>query len=370
MSESGIVDTKMFQNDPVKYYLKQKESLGRAKGTIENLEAKFDRLYNYLDDPLEANLKDLLGYYNTVKKETNLSDKAIHGDLILLSALTKMAITAGLKDENPAEHAIKKLKSQLDLNPPSRIRIEMEDMIEFLNWLIHPFERAVFLTFLKTGIRVGELLNIDLCCVHIDHPIYEAILDQQDVTLRPEVSDKPDSLFIYPEFAVGTVVNGEKRMSGNKRKRDDGSVIPIDTELKTALLEYLLIRPYTETSAQPLFVKNNLKGKKNPRYAYGGLNSRLIDGVLAEYGWWEPNSPTDEKVTFHYFRHYFSNNHRELKGVYSKSIPRPTLKYIRGDKPETDDALEEHYTHESWQNWKAHVRDPYLKNVYQFGVYD
>jgi integrase len=244
-------------------------------------------------------------------------------------------------------------------------------------------------------VRIGELLNIDLRCVHVGdgegntHPVYQDILDTYDVRLKPEVRNKPDSIFIYKKFNAGTEMEGEVRGCGNKRKDDDGSVIPIDDELKTALLEYLLTRNpplthYDQGTAIPLFTKPSNQGPLD-RLTYNtiltefGTRGDGEDGALAEFGWYEQGADTEDNVFMHYFRHYFTDNMKHNHGVYRGWMPTGVIAYIRGDVDKSatvgserrdSTARENTYSHSDWRNWKINVEAPYLNNIYKFGVYN
>jgi len=161
----------------------------------------------------------------------------------------------GVISENPAKPAIESL--DLSESDKDRPLITMREMSEFLQSLSDYFVKSWFILLLKTGVRRGEAGNIDLRDVHIDHPIYYEFIEEHGVSLEPEVDSKPDSLFIMGGFNEGTEVRGEVREFGNKRSRDDGTVIPIDQELKLSLLEYILTRPAPDpdTQCNPLFVK-------------------------------------------------------------------------------------------------------------------
>lgn len=89
------------------------------------------------------------------------------------------------------------------------------------------------------------------------------------------------------------MIDGEERGCGNKRKDEDGSVIPIDDELKTVLIEYLLTRspPLNHQQKQtriPLFTKPDT-GSSLERLKYHSIRSQFGTttriGALAEFDW-------------------------------------------------------------------------------------
>lgn len=328
--------------------------------------------------------------------EINISDITRHNILTtLVDFYNFLANTKGVISENPATLAMRGFPDdEFDLSPPDRPRIEMDEMRDFLHSLDTPLERAIILILLKTGIRIGELLNIDLRCVHLGdgdggtHPVYQHILDTYDVTLRSEVRNKPDAIYIYKKFNEKTKIEGEIRGCGNKRKDDNGSVIPVDGELKTALIEYLLTRNpplshHNRGTAIPLFTKPRDFGTLE-RMTYNSIRAQFgedgnSDGTLAEYGWYKKGAATENNVFMHYFRHYFTDNMKHNHGVYRGWMPTGVIAYIRGDVDKSatvgserreSTARENTYSHSDWRNWKINVEAPYLNNIYKFGVYN
>lgn len=332
--------------------------------------------------------------------DLDISDVTRHNMLnTLVNFYNFLKDEKGVVSNNPAQRALRSFsEDEFDLTPPDRPRIEMSEMREFLDWLDTPFERAVILTLLKTGVRIGELINIDLRCVHLGdgtgntHPLYQSLLDQYEVDLISEVRTKPDTMFVYTRFNEETEIRDEIRKRGNKRKDKQGSVIPIDDELKTALLEYLLSRrPPLEhdrrDTAIPLFVKPSNSGTLD-RLTYSSVRAQFGDrgdradvalGVLADYGWYEVGAPTEENVFMQYFRHYFTDNHKHNHGVYRGWMPAGVIAYIRGDVDKSatvgserreSTARENTYSHDDWRNYELNIEQPYLDNVYKFGLYD
>jgi hypothetical protein len=87
---------------------------------------------------------------------------------------------------------------------------------------------------------------------------------------------------------------------------------------------------------------------------------------------WEEGLPTAQKVTYHQFRHYFSDAHRVGKSeIHDGEIPdKIRKKRIRGDKKVSGDTDERVYEHKQHEDWEVDVRQPYLENIYKFGIYD
>jgi len=281
----------------------------------------------------------------------------------------------GVISDNPAKPAIESL--DLSESDKDRPLITMREMSKFLQSLSDYFVKSWFILLLKTGLRRGEAGNIDLRDVHIDHPIYYGFIEGHGVSLEPEVDSKPDSIFIMGGFNEGTEVRGEVREFGNKRSRDDGTVIPIDRELKLSLLEYILTRPAPDPANQcnPLFVKQQQHGSKHRITA--DVIRRRVFSTLADYNnWYTSGASVTEKIDNHYFRHYFTHNHRHMRGVYDDYMPDGLRAYIRGDADSSGDnenantARNTVYSHSDWDDWSRTVEEPYLDAIYKFGIYD
>lgn len=401
MSSTDIVEVK---RKPIEKFIQRKRRYGREEGYIGKIESALreyeaflyhqynEHICNVTDEHVVAFNEYLKsdGKYYVIKKrgprgqagETKKRDiegTTRHDYLIQLVGLYEWLVNdEQILSTNPAKKALTDLgDDEFDLTPPGRPRIEIHEMSEFLKWLPDPQARAIVLFLLKTAARVGEAMNVDLCCLNIDHPLYQTFLQNNQIELVNQVKDKPDTVFFMPSFVKGSVIRGEERHWGNKRKRKNGSVVPIDEELKTSLLEYFLVRRKARkhsTPGKPLFTKTTTRGKGN-RMTIGSVSSlltsqRKTSGYLAKYGWYEQGAPTEENVTLHYFRHYFTHNHKHLRGVYQEHLPKGTRKYIRGDVPDKDDVEDDNYSHSDWDNWGRFIKIPYLDNIYKFGIYD
>lgn len=372
---------------------------------------------NFVDDDLDT--------------DPNLGDRTIIDYLDTLSKFYGTLVENNAIGTNPVDSVLSEERKERDWKSPDRPFISFIQMKTFLEWLDTAFARAFHLTGLKTASRSGEAINIDLRCCHIDHPIFWDMIERYDVSLDPRVRDKQDSILIYEEFNAGDEIpnedtpgleeRGEVRGTGNKRKEENGSVIPIDSELKTALIEYLLVRPETaERQIQPLFTnKKQVEGGACPgRLGSDAMAVRLFrskntDSVKV-YGehralsecpscggpvvkWnpveaektgrvfeckdcgsrhrrpvlWDHGLSTEQKFTFHVVRHFFSDAHRigssELHD--GELIDRVRQYRIRGDR-DSGDADTETYQHKENQDWEKDIREPYLDAVYKFGVYD
>jgi integrase len=251
----------------------------------------------------------------------------------------------GTFDANPMTLVMEEMDESINTDPARR-EISVPEMREFVGDVRHPLERAIVVTFLKTGMRVGELCNLDLRDLHLESGPNPDV----DVDSRVQIESRPDSLFVSSEPSRNVVVNGEERTASNKRKRD--TTIPVDDELERTLLEWLAIRPDARSPAEPLFTST--------RTAWGkrltpDMVHHTVETHARERGWYRDGGGAAENVTPHYFRHFFTTHLRDRTG------DRGIVKYLRGDVAQ--DVIDT-YTHE----WGDRVRSEYLANVYELGV--
>lgn len=400
MDTSSSTDVLKLKRKPIREYIRRKRRYGKEGEYIKKTRTILREFESFLLNEFESHLCAIDDthvaafnehlrsgdrYYTITKtqsmepKNIDLLDRTRHEYLSeLVEFYNWLVDDEGLLTQNPAKKALNDLPdSEFDLSPPSRPRIEIQEMQTFVQWLSTPIHRAIVLFFLKTGVRVGELVNLDLCCLHLEHPIYKSILEERDITLHSAIRSSPDTVFLEGKYQANTSIRGETRTVGNKRQRSSGTLVPIDTELKTSLLEYLLTRrcAYSHPpQARPVFLNRQVSGDNDRltrQSVYGLLTKNgASEGVLKQYGWWSRGQPTEEKVTPHYFRHYFTHNHRHNQGVYDEYMPEGVIAYIRGDAPEGNSVREQTYRHDDWNVWERYVKRPYLSGIYQFGVYE
>jgi len=427
---------------PIEQFLKERE----GEITSSDLQSKertvrrFDRyLHEEIAPRVNASILDLrdvveadiaLFRDDELKPDPSLADRTVANKLGALSHFYNILEENNAFAGNPVKGPLKTFKQNHNLES-DRPHIPFHRMQRFVNWLTLPFSRAFWLSGFKHGTRFSEVINIDLRCLHIDHPVFWQIVENHDVRLDPRVRDKPDTLLIYEGFNEGDEIpneetpgpetEGEIRDSakGNKRKEDGGSILPLDSELKTALIEWLLVRPPTHNHVvNPLFVFAGSNNVRRP--TDDGINMRLwqqdsytdsiqhfgaeesldecpdCGGSVIEENleqgekpgrrfrcrdcrtehwrsiYWDNGLVTEQKMTYHVARHYFSNAHSPAKSeLHDGAIPdRIRKKRIRGDSDNDGDTEDQTYMTASYEQYDEDVREPYLDGIYKFDLYD
>lgn len=232
-----------------------------------------------------------------------------------------------------------------------------------------PQERAVWVLSLKTGLRAGECVNLDLQDVHINHLPLTNHEQYADIQYHPEIEDHPDSLYISSGIKQGEVYRGEKRKRGNKRQKS--TIVPLDGELKHALVRWLVARPSTpHLEADPLFV--SLGNSQPTRATIYQISQSTIKAPADDLGWNDHTPPEDwdideyHNITHKWCRHYFTTKMRD----FINGMGLLYTSYFRGDKRPgaTDEDLTSvsanPYTDLRWLD----LRETYVNNIYKFGL--
>jgi len=245
----------------------------------------------------------------------------------------------GALDDNPMAIVTEEMDEAIDTDPARR-DLSVPEMREFVASIDHPLDRVLIVTLLKTGIRVGELANLDRRDLHL-----AGVEDAIEGSHRARLDGRPDSLFVSSEAIRGAEINGEERVASNKRQRD--TVIPVDSELRQCLVHWLAMRPDARSPADPLFPSTREWGRR----VTTGMVRDIVTEHARDAGWYADGGDPTDNVTPHYFRHFFTTHLRDRTG------DRGIVKYLRGDV--AGDIIDT-YTH----NWGNRVREVYERNIY------
>ncbi|WP_266077024.1 tyrosine-type recombinase/integrase [Haladaptatus caseinilyticus] len=337
--------------DPVGYFLQDLLYHGKSERTRAAYKRVLRRFEAFLGDPevnpsgrsvtpASATQRDCMAWIHTLRG--NHAESTIATYASYLHRFYTYMTQVGAFDSNPMALVVEEMHESIDKDPMRR-EISVADMRKFTANVTHPLERAVVLTLLKTGMRVGEVSNLDLRDVNLAD---ENVQRAYTVGDRPQLDGRPDSIFIAADAIRGEVVNGEERTASNKRKRE--TIVPVDSELKKVLIRWLAIRPDVRSSAEPLFVSTS--GDWGARLTPKMIRN-IVERHAREWGWHRTGGGAEENVTPHYFRHFFTTHLRDRTG------DRGIVKYLRGDV--ASDIIDT-YTH----NWGDRVREVYEANVY------
>ncbi|MFC7070277.1 tyrosine-type recombinase/integrase [Halobaculum lipolyticum] len=291
-------------------------------------------------DPAAAGHRDCMAFVHQLRRDPDLAESTTATYAAYLHRFYAYMTQIGAFDANPMALVMEELDERIDTDPTRR-EISVARMREFVGGIAHPLDRALVVTLLKTGMRVGELCNLDLRDLTLGRE-----LPGYDLGGRAQLDGRPDSLFVASEPSVGERYNGEERAASNKRKR--GTVVPVDGELAETLVRWLSVRPDAASPADPLFVGtgSGWGERLTPEQV-----ARVVRDHAEDAGWYEQGAGATENVTPHYFRHFFTTHLRDRTG------DRGVVKYLRGDV--AGDIIDT-YTH----NWGDNVRETYERHVY------
>jgi len=333
--------------DPIAYFLDDVTYHGKTDRTRSYYERVLRDFEAYLEDgprpvPLaEASHRDCMAFVHALRGEKSESTIATYASY--LHRFYAYMTQVGAFETNPMTLVMEEMDESINTDPARR-EISVDAMRSFVQEVTHPLERAVIVTFLKTGMRVGELCNLDLRDVHLetghDFPVKRNV----------QIESRPNSIFVASEPSITQEFNDQQRTASNKRKRD--TTIPVDEELEAVLLRWLAIRPDARSPAEPLFTstQNDWGKRLTPDMVH-----HMVETHARERGWYRDGGGAAENVTPHYFRHFFTTHLRDRTG------DRGIVKYLRGDVAQD---IIDTYTHE----WGDRVRSEYLTNIYSLGV--
>jgi integrase len=331
--------------DPVEYFLQDLAYHGRSDRTRTAYRRVLARFETFLATEetmavIDAGHRECLAWIHDLRAEAGDSTVATYASY--LNRFYDYMIQIGVVEENPMALVMSEMEEGIDTDPTRR-EISVPEMRQFLEGISHPLDRAVIVTLLKTGMRVGELCNLDMRDLALGNRV---VRQEYDATPRGQLDAHDRTLYVDGGILRGEVVNGEERTASNKRQRS--TLVPIDDELADALVWWLAIRPDTRSEADPLFLST--------RDAWGtrmtpDMVRSIVESHAREQGWHRIGGGAEENVTPHYFRHFFTTHLRDRTG------DRGVVKYLRGDIAED---IIDTYTH----NWGDRVRAVYEEHVY------
>ena len=328
-------------NDHVEYFLEDIRYQGKSPRTQRAYERVLREFETYLDSrelTLEnANHRDCMAYIHQLRGDVAESTVATYASY--LHRFYDYMTRVGAFDDNPMGIVVEEIDESINTDPARR-DITVPEMRAFVDEITHPLDRAVILTLLKTGIRAGELCNLDRRDLSLpDAPVADVH--------RPRLDGRPCSLYVDSTPSEGRLYNDERRTASNKRKR--ATVIPVDEELADALSQWFAVRPDPVSVADPLFVST---GEQWGQRLTPDMVHHLVETHTRDFGWYRTGGGPEENVTPHYFRHFFTTHLRDRTG------DRGVVKYLRGDVAQD---IIDTYTHD----WGNRVRDEYEANIYK-----
>jgi len=224
--------------------------------------------------------------------------------------------------------------TDLGENPDKEFpNLSLEELREVFSGIENLKRRAVIGLQLKLGARAGEVCNIRIEDLDIDHSELQSQYDE--LGMHPAIGEHSDVLYIPHDR------DGNK--SSNPR------LLPVDDELRWLLLRYLLVRPNV---GEPwLFLSDRTYTQLRSK----GVNDLWKREFHPEYA----ETEETQAITSHFGRHWFSSHWRLNVG-----LDREHVQYMRGDRvaPLDDfpDAIDD-YLHPNYE----HIERQYQESIFK-----
>jgi len=304
----------------VEEYLKDANLQGLTDETLDVYESNLKHAFDLfgVDDPRgldQQELRDLLYHLKNERPGRDgtpgVSESTINGWFSALNSFYRYLQYEDCVDENPVPEFRERY---LDFNRTNgnseRQLISVEEMATLIHGTLNIRNRAINLTFAKTGIRRDELINVDL-----DHIDWEG----QSIRLRP--TPKRSNTLVF-----------------------------LDGECARVLERWLNAREATDPTTDALFT--NQLGNRLQR---SGMYRAVTESAEA-VGLHDPDS-TDpgDRFTPHCHRHWFTTHLRR------SGMKREFIQELRGDT--RGDAIDI-YDHID----KTELRRAYLAHIPTLGI--
>ena len=264
------------------------------------------------NSPQEVTKEDLKSFLIHLK-ERKLKSTTIDRIFSCLSAFYEFLIEEELVEYNPILPFRKYYFRKYKKNSDSEIRklIEVEDAARLVNSILDTRDKCILVLLFKTGMRVGELVNLDL--------------DDIDI-------------------AKGEIILKHTKKRSNR-------VLYIDNEATIALSRWLTSRKSRLGSDEPALFINKFGRRITPRSV-----DKMTRKHAARIGLYDKNSSKlEDKFTPHCCRHWFVTH------LIRSGMPRDFVKELRGDvRREAIDI----YNHID----RKELRESYLAHIPQLGI--
>jgi integrase/recombinase XerD len=231
----------------------------------------------------EVDKNALRGFLEYLKSERKVSFKRIENYFSAISSFFEYLNYEGIIDQNPVlsvrKRYLRTYKNGRD-NGSQRKLISVYEMAALINSITLNRDKALLTLLAKTGIRRGELINLDLEDIN---------WETQSITLKPAA------------------------------KRSN-RIVFFDDECSRVLRRWISIRERFEPETQALFV-----GERGRRI-YRNTVYVLVTKWAKRLGLHNPESQKiEDHFSPHCFRHWFTTHLRRA------GMPREFIKELRGD---------------------------------------
>jgi integrase/recombinase XerD len=288
------------------------ELRGHAKSTIEG---ELLRAKHYLawtkERGLEPNqaTKDDLKSYLAFQRAQGRKAATLQKVFSTLITFYDWLEDENLSSANPARAVRKKYLQSYKKDSEERQIISIEDAARMVAATIDTRDRAILLMLLKTGIRRGELISLDVADVNI-----------QEMRIKLKPTAKRTNRIVF-----------------------------FDHETAEALKRWLSARARRAGTDTALFI-----GEQKTRLNRGGVR-RVVMKAAERVGLHTHGAPLEKRFGAHCCRHWFTTHLRRA------GMPREFIQELRGDVRREAIDIYDHID-------KEELRRSYLAHIPQLGV--
>jgi integrase/recombinase XerD len=292
---------------------------GMTMGSTNSYKYSIINFLKYIEnkdiDLLKVNRQILVNYINFLRSDRNYNQKTIENHFTSLSTFYDYLVFEDKIQKNIINEIrkryLRRYKNTYSLGERRKL-INVEEMSDFINSIMDIRDKAIAILLAKTGIRRGELVNIELDDIKWDD--YHIIL-------------KPTP------------------------KRSNRTVF-FDRECASVLQKWIIIRNELSNSGNKALYISKIG---EPLERSGVYNS--IRKWADKYGLHDSNSKKlEDRFSVHCFRHWFTT------WLLRNGMPRDYVKELRGDSRK--DAIDI-YNHIDYED----LRKQYLACIPKLGVF-
>lgn len=266
-------------NNLLKGFMEDCRLRGMSDETIRRYAGSVKKFLSFVDDPLNVTREDLKAYLDHLKSR-GVKSKTVENEFSAISAFYDYLVYEGAVSANVVPSFRKRYIRRIN-DSAGRKLVSVEELSMLVNSVIDPRDRAVILLLAKTGMRRGEL--IDLNVDDIDWGNYSIML-------------KP------------------------KRKRSR-RIVFFDEECAIVLKRWLAVREKMKPKTKALFINYGSRRRIDRNTVY-----RIVTKHAARVGLHNPDSPRQEDhFSPHCLRHWFTT------WLLESGMKREYVKELRGD---------------------------------------
>ena len=290
----------------IKAFLDDCKIRGYTKSTLDGYRRILNRFAAYLQgDIVKVGIEEFKRYLQYMTQERDLSKRSIRHYFDTLGSFYDYLEFDEIIDRSPYPRFRRTYLSNYKKNEDGGIKrqiISVEQMSDLVSSIFDPRDKAIVTLFAKTGIRLGELIAIDMKDIDWDRRI------------------------------IHVKENGKR--SYNK--------VLFDDEAERVLKRWIRARENIKTDGDALFVNYS-----NNHRIHQSTVMKITTKYARRLGIHKDGGRLDEKFTCHCCRHWYTTHLR--KG----GMPRDHIKKLRGDSmKETIDIYN-------------HIEDDDLKESYE-----